>query len=103
MQVMHRTTGGDLCCRGIFLEMMGGEPVDGGGDSIGKSKGLFELGVKVSPGAENWGDGSKDCLVEGSFPGEGGTFGHVRQCECNLLGISPIDLLAEDKVEGDSV
>ena len=47
-----RDIGGDLCCRGIFLEAMDKEPVDGGGDSIGETEGLLEFGLKIRSGAK---------------------------------------------------
>ena len=34
------------------MEIVNGEPLDQGGDSIGEFKCLFKLGLKVSPGAK---------------------------------------------------
>ena len=53
--------------------------MNGCGDGIGKSKGYFKLGLKVSPGAEagGGGGGSENGLVEGGCPGEGRALGHV--------------------------
>ena len=52
MVLEFRDIGGNFHCGGIFLEVVNGEPLDQDGDSIGEFKCLFELGLKVSPGAK---------------------------------------------------
>lgn len=42
-------------------------------------------------------------MLEGGCPSKDRSFGHIRQHKCNLLGISGVNVLIYNEVEGNSV